>query len=768
MEKKNKSSEYFDIRALLESYKAKWYWFAVSVVICAGLAFLYSYVSHPTYGVRANVVISTGEESSLAVFGSLSNVLGNGAYIEDEIFVISSHSVYKDVAKKMGLEKEHYVSDGFLRTSFEYENYPVELYTPAGIADTLGVGLVFKIKVSDKGKVSVKAKAKRRTIANVKDATFPVTLDTDYGKFVLNRTPSFPEGEAVKTAIVLTSYDAAAEKLNKDVVCDIPSRKSNVINLEYDTPYPDFGMMVLNEIIAEYNKRGIEEKNIQGELTARFIDERLKLLAGDLDLAEEDMEQFKQREGIVDLRSEAEYHGKRKGEIEGELIGAETQAEIMKMITAFISNPENSQSLIPMTTDNDGLNNAITTYNDLIIKRMDLANNAKPNNSTLRLLDDQIAAMRENINISLGKAYDTQMIAVRELRNAQRQSDSRLGSIPAQERAFRDLNRQLVIKQNLYMYLLQRREETALLLANAIPKGNVIDEAYTLVDPLSMNRKLIWLIGIIIGLMIPPVIIWLKDFFNDKFDSVSALKKLTDVPVLGEICTDRRGRHLAVGVHDTSSTAELFRLMRSNLQFIMSGGDDKVVLVTSTNAGEGKSFISVNLAAALAMVEGKKVLLIGLDIRKPRLASYLGINPPYGLTQYLSSREITIDQLITKSADVPNLDIIVAGPVPPNPSEMLQSRKLEEFFAAVRRRYDYIVVDTAPVGMVSDTFSLNRIADATIFVSRANYTRKHDIEFIDEIYGQERLNKMSIVLNGTTSRKSYGYGYRNEKAVKQV
>lgn len=762
MKTENKSSDFFDVRSLLQEYASKWYLFVISVLICGGLAFLYTRVSKPVYGVRANILISNSDESPLSVFGSLGSMLGNNAYVDDEIFVISSHSVYKSVARKMGLEKEHYVRKGFLNSTFEYKDYPVELYAPAGIADTLTASLVFKIKVNDEGKVNVKAKAyslSKQTIADIKDATFPVTLNTDYGQFILNKTDNFPVGESVKTTITLGSYDSAAEGLNEEVGSEIASRKSNVINMKYDTPYPDFGMQVLNEIVAEYNKRGIEEKNTQGEKTAEFIDSRLKLLASDLSVAESDIQRYKEKEGFVDLEAEAEYQTLRKGDVEGKLIKAETEAEILRMIRDFISKPENSQSLIPMTTDNEGLKSAIATYNELIIKRMDLANNALPNNTTLRLLDEQISAMRTNINISLDKAYDTQMIAVNELRNARKAADTKLGNMPEQEREFRDLMRQQAIKQELYVFLLQRREETSLMIANSIPKGTVIDEAFTLVDPLSMNHRFIWLIGIIIGLLIPPILLWLKDFFNDKFESVTALKKLTPVPILGEICSDKSGRHLVVRTHDTSSTSELFRLMRSNLQFILSDKDDKVVLVTSTNAGEGKSFISVNMAAALAMVEDKKVLLVGLDIRKPRVAAYLGINPAFGLTQYLASHDITLDQIITPYDEVENMDIIVAGPVPPNPAEMLQSKKLDEFFEEVRRRYDYIVVDTAPVGRVSDTFALNRIADATIFVSRANYTKKSDVDFINEIYEQHRLNKLSIVLNGTTTKKGYGYGY---------
>lgn len=751
------SSEYFDIKGLFRDYASKWYLFVISVIICVGLAFLYSRIKKPVYAVRANIAISTGKQSPLSMLGSLGDVLGNSGYVDDEIFVITSHSLYREVVKNLKLNENHYVRDGFLKSHLEYKDFPVQLFAPEEIADTLGAYLSFKVKVTDKGSVSVTAKANKDEIAEVKDAKFPVTLDTPYGKFVLNKTKHFPADEGVTTTITLENYNSAAESLAKSIVSDIASRKSNVIQMAIDTPDPEIGMDILNDIIAKYNQRGINEKNLQGELTAEFIDSRLRLLASDLEVAEGNIQNYKQKEGIVDLEAEAQFQSKKKGEVESRLIEAQTEAEIIKMIRDFIADPANSSSLIPLTASSENLRALISTYNEMILKRMDLANNARPNNSALRQLDDQLEAMRKNINTSLDKSYDTQQITVSELRSAKNAADARLGNIPAQERAFRDMLRQQEIKQTLYVFLLQRREETAMILANAVPKGNIIDEAYTLSDPLTMSRKMMLLIAFVIGLMIPPVLIWLRNFLNDKFDSVSAVKKLTDVPVLGEICMDKSGRNLVVTESDTSSTTELFRLMRSNLQFILNGREDKVVLMTSTNSGEGKSFISINLAASLGLL-GKKVLLIGMDIRKPRLASYVGVNPRFGLTQYLSSDEISLDQLITPVPGAKNLSVIVAGPVPPNPSEMLMSKRVDEFFDKVRSMFDYIIVDSAPVGMVSDTFALDRIADATVYVCRANYTTTRDIDFLNNVYDEKRLKKLSLLVNGTLAKKGYGYG----------
>ena len=260
---------------------------------------------------------------------------------------------------------------------------------------------------------------------------------------------------------------------------------------------------------------------------------------------------------------------------------------------------------------------------------------------------------------------------------------------------------------------------------------------------------------------LPPIFLYCMRLVRNRFESRQDVERLTDVPILGEVCVDHTGRKLVVDSTDTSSTVELFRLMRANLLFVLNDANDKVVLVTSSVSGEGKSFISSNLAATLALT-GKRVVLVGMDIRNPRIAQYMSVNPQFGLTQYLSSSSISLQQIIVPAPTVANLDIIVGGPVPPNPAELLISEKVDEFFSKLRQLYDYIIVDTAPIGMVSDTFTLNRIADAAIYVCRANYTSLHDLMEVNDIFEQKRLKKLSIVVNGTKTKKTYGYGAKKK------
>ncbi|MDE6137017.1 MAG: tyrosine protein kinase, partial [Muribaculaceae bacterium] len=339
------------------------------------------------------------------------------------------------------------------------------------------------------------------------------------------------------------------------------------------------------------------------------------------------------------------------------------------------------------SVENEGLQKAIQSYNELVLRRMQLASNAKQGNRALKQLDDQINAMRENVHATVMRAYDTSISAVRDLRSQLGTTMGRLGNVPAQEREFIDKERQRRVKQEIYLFLLQRQEETAIMLANSTPKGLIVDEAFTYNKPIGIGKLGILVICLLLGLCCPPVALYLRKIIRNRVDTRQEVENITDVPILGEISTSRSGKNLVVDAAETSSTAELFRLMRSNLLFILTPPHEKVVLVTSASPGDGKSFVAVNLAASLALLD-KKVLLVGMDIRKPRLAEYLGIAPRFGLTQYVAGTDITLDKLIVREPNMPNLDVIVAGPVPPNPGELLTSPRVDDLFAELRKHYD--------------------------------------------------------------------------------
>ncbi len=755
MAKKN-NSDFIDIKSLLHQYVSHWYLFAISIVVCLVLAYIYNKRVPTEYSVKANVLISQQKDAISEAMGGLSELFGSDGYVEDEIFIISSHTVYRDVAKALRLNISHNIRKGPMLYEFTYPEYPVDVIPAPGIVDTLTMGITFKVKVSKDMTADITAKIKGDKVAEVKDLALPQTVNTPLGDFTIAATDSYPQGESLTTIIEVKGYDAAAETLDQTVHNEIASKRSNVISMAIETAVPDYGKAVLNEIITKYNERGIYQKNSQGELTARFLDERLAILASDLSETEARIQAYKQERGIIDVSAEARYQTEKRGRLEEALLEAQTQAEILAITAAFLADSTNRFSLVPMNVDNEGLQTAITSYNSMLMRRFELMSTALPDNAELRRLENRIDLQRDNLNRTMERARTSADVAVQEIQAEMTSAQSRLGDIPQQEREFFDLRRQQQLKSQLYFFLLQRSEENAMLLANATSKGQIVDEAYTMSEPLGLGKKVIFLIALILGMCIPPVWLYVRKLLYNRFETRSDVERMTDVPILGEMCIDRSGNQLVVASDDTSATVELFRLMRSNLLFILTDPRDKVVLMTSTSSGEGKSFISINLAASLALL-GKKVLLMGMDIRNPQLANYLHISPRYGLTQYLSSSNIKLEEIITSIPEASGMDVICAGPVPPNPAEMLISSRVDDLFAKLRDNYDYIIVDTAPIGLVSDTFTLDRIADAAIYVCRANYTSLSDLELINDIYEQHRLKKVSLVINGTAAKKSYGY-----------
>ena len=758
----NKSSDIIDIRATIDMYLSKWYLFVIAIVACMALAFAFLKVRKPKYGVRANVLIQVDNVNPLSAMGAVGDLLGSKGRVDDELYVITSHSLYRDVIKDLGTNQLHYVKQGFMKSPLTYPNAPLEVITPDGLADTLATAISFKVKIDKNGLADVKAKVRRSVIGEAENAKLPVTLHTIYGDYTIDTTRYYVAGEPVTDKILFMGYHAAAEDLSEDIHTEIASKRANAIELAINTQSADYGKAVLNKIIEEYNKRGIKEKNLQGEKTAQFIADRLLILSEGLTEAELAIQDYKEKNKLTDFKADAEYQFTKKGLLEGDLLSAETNSEIIKMVLDFLSDPQNAYSLVPAAIDNKGLQDGIENYNKVVLQRMEMLNTARPNNKALQLLNEQIDAMRANILSSVKKNYESSLIAVKDLRREKEEADSRLGSIPRQERDFLNLKRQQLVKQELYTFLLKRNEETAMLIANAVPKGIIVDEAYTLNKPMGLSNMMVMLIALLLGCAMAPAYLYIKKLLRSKFETREEAEKVLDAPVLGEISTTRSAGKLVVKPRSTSSVVELFRLLRTNLLFVLNDRNDKVVLMTSTRSGEGKTFISINLAASIALMEGKRVLLIGMDIRKPEIANYLSVAPTPGLTQYLAGTESDLDKIIRTDVGVPNLDIIVAGPIPPNPAELLASDKVDELIAALRKRYDYIIIDSAPVGMVSDTFVLDRVADATVYVTRVNHSTFTDLKYINEIYDHHRLKKLSVVINGTNARKGYGYGYQDK------
>lgn len=768
----NKNNDIFDLNKLLKKYLNHWYLFAISIVVCSLIAYLYTRITPPIYQINANILIKqddkssgSGLQSAMLKNFSFGSMLGGGGEVNDELYVLSSHTVIKEAIEELGLNKKYILKKNFLNKKDVYKNSPLDILTDRNIADTLKVGILFKIRIKKDGNIKVKATKGFETIASTEAKELPCSINTPYGTFVITKTPLYKNGQPLSMNIYFSGYSATAEIMNRKLDISITNKKANLISLSIRDIEIERGKDLLNKLITIYNQKGIEEKNLEATNTAKFIDERIALISKELSDAESLVEKYKKENNLTDISTEAKIILEQNGDFKAKLIEAETQYKIIDLIERFLQDPQNKYSQIPFATglSDKASTEALQGYNELLLQRMRLMQTAKETSPAVVILNQQIDATRKNVDMTVKNLKSSILIGLNDLKEQENKFMARIKGMPTQEREFLDIKRQQVIKEELYIFLLQKKEENALALAITTPKGQIVDSAYNLYKPVSKSNLSILLIGFFVGLILPIFYFYLKELLRNKFSTKDELERITNIPILGEICQSHSKQNIVVKDGENSSISELFRLIRTNIQFILKGKEEKVVLVTSSVSGEGKSFISSNFAASLALL-GKKVVLVGMDIRNPRLGEYLNINSKYGLTNYLSEGVTDYNEIIIHDAVRKNMDVIIAGPIPPNPSELLLSDRVDLLFADLRKDYDYIIIDSAPIGMVSDTFSLARISDTTIYVCRANYTSRDNIRYVNQIIAENRLNKVSLVINGTNAKQGYGYGYGQNNA----
>ena len=434
------------------------------------------------------------------------------------------------------------------------------------------------------------------------------------------------------------------------------------------------------------------------------------------------------------------------------------------MVRDFVSNPANKHSYIPFEVDSSAASGGIKAYNNLLAKRQELAQSAKGDNQALKQIDEQLETMHGNVLQGLNSSIRGVDVQLSKARSQANQSAGELGKVPTEEREARELLRQQGIQNTLYTFLLEKREENALVLAATTPKGKIVDHAYAQSTPISPNRLVTLALALMAALMLPLLLVYLKDLFTTKFSNQEELEEISQVPFIGHVHHNRHKTALVVKDGKTTSIVELFRYIRNNLQFLLNKEEDKVILVTSSVSGEGKSFISTNIASSFALL-GRRVALVGMDIRSPKLAQMLDLNEMPGVTSYLSQSNVTLDQIAQPCKEVKGLDVFVGGAIPPNPSELLLGDRVKDFFHDLREQYDVIIVDSAPVAQVSDSFALDKYSNATVYVTRANYTKRNLIKFMNRIAANKQLKNMCVVLNDTkpSNDSTYGYGYGKTK-----
>lgn len=756
-----------DFGAFVRKYKRYWWLFLLAFVACLALAFAYLHFAQRVYDVKAVVLVAQDDNAAGAGANLLKSMklMGQGSKVDDEMVVFSSQELCTQVVKQLKLNRTYIEERSWYKPDKDhYNTSPVEVIVAEEFFDTLSSSVKFKIDVNKQGLANIKAKAGKDVIADVKGVTLPTALRTSYGAFAIQATDNMKKNKDYHIRASLYNNQLRGEILNRRIKVKLANKKSSGINLSLAESNTARGKDILNRLMDLYNERGQLEKDEQAINTAKFIDERLAIIYKGLTSSEADIESYKRAHKIVDPELQIKTEVTKQQMADQAIVKLETKRQLLGMVRDFVNNPANKHSYIPFEVDSSAATSAIKAYNNLLNKRQELVQSAQGDNMALKQIDQQIETMHANVVQGINTSISGLNVQLGKMQGQLNQSSGELGKVPTEEREARELLRQQGIQNTLYTFLLEKREENALVLAATTPKGKIVDHAYAQHTPISPNRLVALAIALLASVLLPLLLLYLKDLFTTKFSNQEELEEISQVPFIGHIHHNRHNTPLVVKDGKTSSIVELFRYVRNNLQFILNKDDDKVILVTSSVSGEGKSFISTNIASSFALL-GKRVALVGMDIRNPKLAQMLDLNEMPGVTSYLSRADVTLDQIAQPCPEVQGLDVFVGGAIPPNPSELLLGDRVKDLFRDLREHYDVIIVDSAPVAQVSDSFALDKYTNATVYVTRANYTKRTLVKFMNRIAANKQLKNMCVVLNDTkpSNDNTYGYGQKNDK-----
>ena len=742
-----------------------WWLFALSFIFCFGILFLYLRKTLPSYIVSSTVLVDDQSLSFAGIGNSkgnsmLKSMIGGGdVNVFNEIEILASENLAAKTVDALDINCRYYEKTGFLKKQDHYGTSPIIVEAPKELFDTLSVTLPFKIKVNADGKTDITVKKGMfSNYAELKGVELPATVKTPFGLFVVKPTQYFtPKHEYSITASVAGNIPAALE-LQKDMTVDLKAKKTDIVYMDVMDNDVKRGRDILNTLVRLYNERGMKESDTQGMTTARFIDERLSLIYKNLMGSEAEIEAYKKAHSLVDPYTQVKSSIIKGETSESAIIALETQYRIASMIKGFITDPANKHSLIPFESDSLSAK-MVRSYNALITQRQHLETSAKADNPALVQLDQQLNAMRENMLGSVNNALGAMRIKIDKAKDVQGESKGDMSQFASTERETRTLYRNQAIQNELYIFLLQKREENALKMAAAQPKGKLVDEAYAASEPVKPKKPLLAFVALIMTFALPFCILYVKKLLKNKIGSQDELEAITPAHLLGQIYHAREDE-LQVIADTNTKNAELFRYLRGNVQFVLPESTDKVVLVTSAVAAEGKSYIAANVASSLALM-GKKVALVELNLRKPSLGEMFGIIASKGMSDYLSNGEVSLHDIVSTTAD--GLDVYVAGTVPPNPSELLQGSRAAQLMEQLREQYDYVVVDSASLATASDTFSLTSQADATVVVLRANSTKQAYVKWINRLMAEGKLSNVGFVLNGVKNSDDTSIKIGNDK-----
>ena len=782
--RREQQREEINLYEILFKYLAYWPWFIVGVIVCMCGAYMYLRYSEPVYSTSAKILIKEQDGYRSKSSTPMSDVMELAtinltSLFDNEVEILKSKTLIKKAVTDLGLYVTHCQRRKFGYDIQYYKNSPVEVYMTPEDANKLRGQVEVRMLYDGKELVAYVSYTNKNGEYVTSEHQFkelPAALPTDVGVITFTPAPNYTSENTIELLAFIRNPQSTAASYRGGMSVTPTSKTTTIANITVNNAVPARGVDFINQLVKVYNEDANDEKNEVAQKTAEFIEERISIINRELGSAENELATFKQRSGLTNLTSDAQLALQEKSRYDKQLAENATQIKLVQELQNYLLDAQNINEVIPFNIglEDGNLKSVINQYNTLLIERKRLLRTSSENNPAVINMNSSIEAMRSNVQTSIGSVLRGLQITQNSLQREAQKFTGRISDAPKQEQEFMTIQRQQEIKATLYVLLLKKREENALTLAATASNGRII-EAPASGGPIAPRTKMIWLTAFMLGLGLPIGIIYLMGLLKFKIENRMDVEKLTKNPIVGEIpsCAKslkNRDNSIVVRENKNNLMEETFRAIRTNLLFMLEKGQ-KVILITSSIPQEGKSFVAANLAVSLAFL-GKKTLIIGMDIRKPGLNKTFGFSTrSHGITNYLSNPdEVNLSDMIMKSEISWNLHILPGGSVPPNPTELISRPIFEETIEALKEQYDYIILDTAPIGLVTDTAIIANVADVGVVVCRADYTPKAAYKNINHLQKDKIFTKLATVINDIdfnkrknsysyTYGRKYGYGY---------
>ena len=761
---KNTISEYktahediegLDLKQILSRILANWYWIALSVLVCLACANLYVRYKTPNYKISARVLVNdekkgAGLSGGGDLLGDLGGLLGTKSTVDNEAEILKTRYLMEQVVKDMNLNITYY-RKGTLKKVELYES-PYQVKVVAA-ADTIKATDV-EVSFLNNNQVAVSADGIDTLVALDRSFTIPFV-----GVVQIIKGSAVPVLEE-KYAFNIMSVDSKVIALMDAITVEVKNKQVTIIDLSLTHAIPKKGEDILSKLIEKYVQANLTDKNEVADSTVKFIQNRLAYIGGELGGLEGNIQNFKQENNLADMTEQSKLLVQTTGQYVNDLGKIETQISILKSLQDYLKDEGKNKRVLPSSLIPADLvfNGAVEKYNSLTLERARRLIGVTEANPGIQLMDKEIANARADIESNISTTLDGFLITRNRINGQMKKAEGQVRNVPKVERNYLNLARQQQIKQELYIFLMQKSEETAISKTSNIANSKTIDPPKSEVKPFSPKRMVVYLFGLVAGLVIPLGLMYVKDLLNDKIQTKEDIMRITPVPIIGEISHDEGNDNMVVANSSRSAISEQFRALRTNLSFFFKNSDEKVILLTSSMSGEGKSFVAINLGQILALT-GKKVLLMELDLRKPGLSAKLEISNPIGFTNYVTSPELTSNDIVKPLKLQENLFVVSSGPIPPNPAELLLSERTKMLMQELKQHFDYIIIDAPPVGIVTDAQLLASYSDVCLYLVRQNYTLKQQLNIVDDLSRSQKMKGLSIVVNDIKATKGYGYGY---------